>query len=256
MARMLRPGPASIRGLAWLARVGPSPLEPWRYAMRWSEVAARHHARRLEKEGWLARRPMTRGEGSLFLATRTGVRMVRLPLVAASPPAPTWWAHDSACAWVAAYLTVRGRRFLGPRELLDDPHWSGDLVWQDRHSFKRSGHRPDLVGMLGSGHVGIEVELAAKSSARLTVILEMHHAWAVARKTDATIYICGDQAGADRIHRVAHENALIDRDGSRWLDIRLLETVKAQTVASAEHARAGRSSRGAGELQSVGALHD
>ena len=66
----------------------------------------------------------------------------------------------------------------------------------------------------------------------------MHHAWAVARKTDATIYICGDQAGADRIHRVAYKNALIDRDGSRWLDIRLLETVKAQTVAVAKEARA------------------
>ncbi|HEY1714899.1 MAG TPA: hypothetical protein VGG07_18495 [Solirubrobacteraceae bacterium] len=47
---------------------------------------------------------------------------------------------------------------------------------------------------------------------------------AVARKTDGTIYICGDQVGADRIRRVAYENALIDRDGSRWLSLRLLET--------------------------------
>jgi hypothetical protein len=199
---------------------------------------------------------MTRGQGSLFLATRTGVRMVGLPLVAASPPAPTWWAHHSGCAWVAAYLTVRGREFLGPRELLDDPYWSGDLFWRDRHSFKRSGHRPDLVGVLGGGHIGIEVELAPKSTARLTVILQMHHAWAVARKTDATIYICADQTGADRIHRVACNNALIDRDGSRWLDIRLLETVKAQTVAGAQEARAARSSRSAGELQPAGSRPD
>jgi hypothetical protein len=208
--------------------------------MGWSEVAARRHARRLEKEGWLARCPMTRGQGSLFLATRTGARMVGLPLVAASPPAPTSWAHDSGCAWVAAYLTVRGREFLGPRELLDDPYWSGDLHWRDRHSFKRSGHRPDLVGMLGGGHIGIEVELAPKSKTRLTAILRMHHAWAVARKTDATIYVCGDQAGADRIHRVAYENALIDSGGSPWLDIRLLDMVKAQTIARAEEGRAVR----------------
>jgi hypothetical protein len=40
----------------------------------------------------------------------------------------------------------------------------------------------------------------------------MHHAWEIARKTDATIYICGDQAGADRIHPVAYKNALIDDD--------------------------------------------
>jgi hypothetical protein len=253
MARMLHPGPASMEGLAWLARVGPSPLDPWRHAMGWSEVAARHHARRLEKEGWLARCPMTRGQGSLFLATRTGVQMVRLPLVAASPPAPTWWAHHSGCAWAAAYLTVRGRDFLGPRELLGDPYWSGDLYWVDRHSSKRSGHHPDLVGMLGEGHIGIEVELAPKSRVRLAAILRLHHAWALARKTDATIYICGDQSGAERIHRVAYENALVDRDGSRWLNIRLLETLKEQTETGADKVRAARNSSRVSEPQPVGA---
>lgn len=35
--------------------------------MGWSEVAARHHARRLEREGWLERVPMLRGEGSPLL---------------------------------------------------------------------------------------------------------------------------------------------------------------------------------------------
>ena len=107
-----------MRGLTWLARVGPSPLDPWRYAMGWSEVAARNHARRLEREGWLERVPMLRGEGSLFFATRNGVRMLGVPLIGCATPAPTWWAHDVACAWTAAWLTVRGRAFLGPRELL------------------------------------------------------------------------------------------------------------------------------------------
>jgi len=114
--------------------------------MGWSEVTARHHARRREREGWLERCPMVRGQGSLFLATRKGVLVLGLPLIAATTPAPTWWAHDSGCAWTSAWLTVRGRKFLGPRELLDDPEWSGQLNWLDRHSFKRSGHRPDLVG--------------------------------------------------------------------------------------------------------------
>jgi hypothetical protein len=45
MSRELRPGPASMKGLEWLARVGPSPLDPWRYSMGWSEVAARNHIR-------------------------------------------------------------------------------------------------------------------------------------------------------------------------------------------------------------------
>ena len=92
MGRVLRPGPGSMAGLRWLARCGPSPLDPWRYAMGWSEVAARSHARRLEREGWLERSPMTWGEGSLFLATRKGVLMLGVPLIPASTPAPTWWA--------------------------------------------------------------------------------------------------------------------------------------------------------------------
>jgi hypothetical protein len=45
-----------------------------------SEVAARSHARRLEREGWLARFPMTRGEGSLFVATWTGISVLGLRL--------------------------------------------------------------------------------------------------------------------------------------------------------------------------------
>ena len=98
----------------WLARVGPSPLDPWRFAMGWSEVAARNHARRLEKMGWLERVSMVCGEGSLFFATRTGVRVLGLPLIACTTPAPTWWSHHIACAWTAAWLKVRGRDFLGP----------------------------------------------------------------------------------------------------------------------------------------------
>ena len=86
MTRVLRPGPASMKGLEWLATAGPSPLDPWRYAMGWSEVAARNHARRLERQGWLERCPMLRGQGSLFLATRKGVLVL-------GPPEPTWWAH-------------------------------------------------------------------------------------------------------------------------------------------------------------------
>ncbi len=82
--------------------------------MGWSEVAARNHARRLEREGWIERVPMLRGDGSLFSATRKGVRMLGVPLIGCTTPAPTSWAHDVACAWTAAWMTVRGRAFLGP----------------------------------------------------------------------------------------------------------------------------------------------
>src|SRR5579875_2757078 len=139
MGRVLRPGPASLAGLRWLARVGPAPLDAWRYAMGWSEVAARSHARRLEAAGWLSRHPMTRGAGSLFVATRAGVRVLGLSLRAAGAPAPTWWAHHCACAWTAAYLDVRGREYLGDRELIEDPAWSARISWTDGKGMHHAG---------------------------------------------------------------------------------------------------------------------
>jgi hypothetical protein len=82
---------------------------------------------------------MKRGEGSLFVATRCGVAMTDLGVTAAVAPAATWWAHLSACAWVAAWLTARGREIQGSREVLADPSWTGKLRWHDRNGFHRVG---------------------------------------------------------------------------------------------------------------------
>jgi hypothetical protein len=206
--------------------------------MGWSEVAARHHARRLEREGWLERCPMIRGQGSLFLATRTGVRVLGLPVVAATTPAATWWAHHSACAWTAAWGTVRGRRYLGPRELLVDPHWSGRLHWRDRHSAKRSGHRPDLVAFVSDQPIPIEVELANKSKSRLDAILNLHANWIIAHKSAALIYICGDQEGYRRIERAADRVGLPAQNG--LLRIELLGTIQEQARTEFERSRTAR----------------
>jgi len=214
-------------------------LDPWRYAMGWSEVAARNHARRLEREGWLVRCPMTRGQGSLFLATRNGILVLGLRLIAARTPAPTWWTHDSACAWTAAWLTVRGRTYLGPVEILDDPEWSAQLHWLDCHSFKRSWHRPDLVGFLSDTAIAIEVELAPKSKRRLDAILQLHLSWIVGRKTGAVIYICGDQEGCQRVERAGERIGLYRV--ARRVRIELLDTIKEQTLASYEQKRVDQS---------------
>ncbi|HEY1714607.1 MAG TPA: hypothetical protein VGG07_17030 [Solirubrobacteraceae bacterium] len=242
-----------MRGLEWLARVGPSPLDPWRHAMGWSEVAARHHARRLEAEGWLERCAMVRGDGSLFWATRKGVRVLGLPLIAATPPAATWWAHDSACAWTSAWATVRGRQYLGPRELLSNPEWSGELYWVDRHSSKRRGHRPDLVAFLSDQAIPIEVELANKSKTRLDAILKLHLRWIIARKSAALIYICGDEEGCRRIERAGRRVGLYAT--SRSLRIELLGTIKAQTLAEVERPRAKREAAAAPRGSVLSSVH-
>jgi len=204
--------------------------------MGWSEVAARSHARRLEQEGWLERCPMTRGDGSLFLATRKGVRVLGLPLTAACVPAPTWWAHDSACAWTAAWLTARGRCFLGSREILDDPSWSGQLEWLEHNGYKRSSHRPDLIGFTPTGgRVAIEVELASKSKARLDTILQLHRSWIVSGQTGAVAYICRDEDACRRIAEAGDRVNLHESSGRMRLET--LDTIKAQTVAAFEQSR-------------------
>ena len=179
---------------------------------------------------------MTWGEGSLFLATRKGVLVLGVPLIAASTPAPTWWAHDSACAWTAAWLTVRGRTFLGQREVLSRREWSGQLHWQDRNSFKRSGHRPDLVAWRGSSKFAIEVELAGKSRPRLDAILKLHDDWVLGGNTGGVIYICGDEEGQRRVERSANRVAPFGRK----LRLELLDTIKQETIAARQAVRRER----------------
>jgi hypothetical protein len=179
---------------------------------------------------------MTWGEGSLFLATRKGVLMLGVPLIAASTPAPTWWAHDSACAWTAAWLTVRGRMFLGQREVLSRPEWSGQLHWQDRNSFKRSGHRPDLVASRDSSRFAIEVELAGKSRPRLDAILKLHNDWIRGGQIGGVIYICGNEEGQRRVERSAQRVAPFGHK----LRLELLDTIKQETIAAREPVRRER----------------
>lgn len=181
---------------------------------------------------------MVRGQGSLFFATRKGVHVLGLPLLAATTPAANWWAHHGACAWTAAWLDLRGRRYLGPRELLDRPEWSGSLDWLDSHSFKHSGHRPDLIGFRRDLRIAIEVELAAKSRPRLDAILKLHWSWAVSGKTHGVIYICGDRQGARRIEQASGRIGLSGRDG--LLRIELLDTIKEQAVAADLEQRRGQ----------------
>jgi hypothetical protein len=204
--------------------------------MGWSEVAARNHARRLEREGWLERVAMVRGEGSLFFATRKGVLVLGLPLIGRTTPAPTWWAHDSACAWTAAWMTVRGRKYHGPRELLVDTEWSGRLDLLHRISGRPLGHRPDFVGLTNGNRIAIEVELAAKSRPRLDSILRMHRDWISAGKTNGLVYICGNEEGSRRIKRA---NGRVNVMPGYSLRIELLDWIKAQTRAEAERARTG-----------------
>lgn len=225
-----------------MARMGPSSLDPWRLAMGWSEVAARSHARRLEREGWLGRVAMAPGEGSLFWATRLGVRVAAVDVYGVGERSAGKWAHDVGCAWTAAWAMTRGHRVIGARELLVEREWSDVLEWADRYGPRRSGHRPDLLAFVRDAEwpVAIEVELAPKSNARLKAILGLHQRWIREGRTTGVTYVCGDEAGCRRIAARGREVGL----GPAWgLRLKTLADIKAQTLEQGERLRQERTTR-------------
>ena len=170
------PGRASLRALGWLASVGASPPEPLQLVMGCSERVAYDHVRRLEAAGLVHRVPMRLGQGALIVLTRNGAQEAGQPASRAPRSVgPSTWAHASACAWVSAWLQVRGRTWWGERELLDDEdEWRYRLTYEDHRGTVRMTHRPDLAVQIAPGPVAIEVELQRKNAQRLRGILAMY----------------------------------------------------------------------------------
>jgi hypothetical protein len=235
MGRKLRPGRATVAGLLWLARVGPAPLDAWRVAMGWGRSAAYSHASRLIEMRWAATTTMGRGAGSLIHPTRDGLQVVGVQAIAPGRPGPTWWAHCAGCAWTAAWLTQRGQLHLGCRELVGDDGWRGELRWRDRGGWRTSGHHPDLVRVIEQTPVAVEVELARKSSARLSAILELHALWRSQGKTGGVMYICGTNRTAERVERAAQRHGL--SRGRGGLGLRTLPEVRAEARELASRQR-------------------
>jgi hypothetical protein len=228
--RRLGPGPATLEGLRWLARVGPAPIDAWGCAMGWAPGNARSHAARLTRERWIGRVARPRGEGSLFFATRQGVHVagVDVPPAPTPAPAPIWWDHLSASAWVAAWLTVRGRAMLAPRELTVDQSWQGEV--KGVAGSRRLLHTPDLVGIVpGRRPAAIEVELARKSKARLRAILGLYWRWIASGKLGACVYVCGNADVRKLVVAQADQVGLRGVDGS--LRVEMLETIKELVLA-------------------------
>jgi hypothetical protein len=226
----VKPGPSTVAGLKWLARVGPTPLGAWGIAMGWGQAAVYSHARRLRRDSYLGMCSRTRGEGSLVYASRTGVQRAGVTAAAVEKrPAAVTWPHCEACAWTAAWLTARGRGMVGPRELLVRTDWRGELRFRERGELRRRGHRPDLVGRLPDGQLlPIEVELSEKSSARLKAVLELHAEWISAGKSAAVIYVCGDEEIAERVLADGGQAGLsVDRGTMR---IELIGTIQREAV--------------------------
>ncbi len=204
MGRVLGCGPGSIEGLRWLARVGPCPLDAWRSAMGWSEVAARSHARRLEAAGWLVREPMIRGDGCLFWATRSGTAEAAVSARPVRRVTAATWPEHCVAAWTASWLKLCGHEFLGQREILQRPEWAAEIRWRDRRGSYRATARPDLVAILDDGDcVSIQFELTRTSPERRRANLAQHASWQAAGQsawayTSASTNTAGNASGCRR----------------------------------------------------------
>jgi hypothetical protein len=233
------PGRGSLHGLAWLARVGASPPEPLALVMGCSERVARDHVRRLAAAGLVDRVAMRRGDGSLIVLTRRGAVQAGYPASrAVRSLAPATWAHASACAWVGAWLELRGRVWWSEREVTEDPFWRRDVRYKDRRGTVGVSHRPDLGVQVAGRAAAVEVELQRKVRARLLGILAMYAQLTAAgedeRAYSAVIYVTDRDDVAGMLRRVAQDAGLC----APALSFRTLQDVVEQTRAAAD-ARAG-----------------
>ena len=233
--------------MAWLARVGASPVEPLGLVMGWNRILIYDHVRRLERAGLVTRIAMRRGHGSLVVITSRGAIEVGYPATRAPRSVePTNWAHASGCAWTAAWLVHRLRalrqeapavapeamEWWGERDVFGDDFWRREVRHKEhQRGTLRVTHRPDLGVRLGGLPVPIEVELQRKSRARLRGILGMYKELATEEpvRFGGVIYVTGTPDIADGVRRAAHDVGLTDA----VLTLRSYPDVVAQTTAAA-----------------------
>ena len=208
MSRELEAGDGNAwRGCGgWLA----SGRRRWRRGRwRWAggRTAMYSHASRLVAAGWAERAAETHGAGSLIYATRAGVAMTGVHRgTLATAPAPTTWAHCEACAWTAAWLTVRGRTMVGPRELLASDEWLAEVQWIERHGVAASWASPDLIGGAGAGRAAAADRGRAGRANRPTAAGDPRHCTrrgSRPARARAVIYICATDKLAERVTREA-----------------------------------------------------
>jgi hypothetical protein len=121
---------------------------------------------------------------------------------------------------------------VGSREVQVHEAWRDEVEWVERDGLRRRGHHPDLLAALtpGARWLPIEVELTDKSTNRLRSILALHAVWIAAQKTDAVIYVCSTESGAERVVRHGAEMGLSEED--RTLRVETLETIRRSTTSA------------------------
>jgi DNA-binding transcriptional ArsR family regulator len=218
MSRAKGPGPRSLEALAWLERVDVAGLEPLGRAMGFGWRATYSHVERLAGAG-LVERFYDRG-GSVVAITRRGRRLLGAPPgdLRVGTTHGFALAHCRAMSWVAAYLTLRGRPWVGERALHRGDKWLVPVLW----TTSWGTHRPDLVARVNGSPVAIEVELSHKAPRRLAAILRGYDE-AIRGGRFASVSYVSDR---DDVLAAAHRAATSALLGSREFAVQPLYEVK------------------------------
>lgn len=199
--------------LRWIGRVRFATCEQVaaRFEM-YSKVAYKRLAV-LIGNGFVRRVPMLHNQPGAHHITKAGMRMLGV----GDMPVPTVglqsFLHDQAVVWEQISLEASGAEVLTEREMRAAERTLGEqyVVHVPPHlSTGASTHRPDLAFRVNSASPwhAVEVELAAKSEARLLAILGAYRADA---QYAAVVYCVRDVRLIDRVRSVGLDVDLGDR---------------------------------------------
>lgn len=158
------------------------------------------HVARLRSEGLLVRVPVHDERGPVVVITAAGARVAEEltgeAVVNPSVREASTARHGRAVSWVAASADLRGWSWIGPAGIRDEPGWR-------LHQDDGAQHSPDL-GILRDGkRTAVEVELHAKSPARLRSILRGYQRLIGSGDLDAVTYV----VGSDRVGKAVRRQA-------------------------------------------------
>ena len=198
-------GGVGVAGAGWMSR-------GWsRWGARWGSVGGR----RIRTSSGSMPRVWSSGSmtvaGASWRSRTAGVRAVDAGQgnVRAAATNGFGLAHSRAISWVAAYLTLRGRGWIGKRQLMRDDRWRVPVIWP------RGGigtHRPDLVSLHDRRVVAVEVELTAKAPRRLRAILAGYDHAIRDGAFDAVTYVTTHDGVAAGLGRARRQTSFRDGD--------------------------------------------
>lgn len=199
--------------LRWIARVRFATSEQVTARFDLHPSKAYRRLAVLISAGLVKRVPMLHNQPGAHHITRAGLRTLGI----GDMPVPTVslqsFLHDQAVVWEQISLEASGAEVMTEREMRAAERTLGDnyLVQIPAHvSTGTSTHRPDLIFRVSptSRWHAVEVELAAKSEARLLAILG---GYVADDHYDAVVYCVNATQLLDRVRAAGAQSGLGDR---------------------------------------------